>query len=70
MITQNRHVYKDEYDHFVTLYRQAETRKDKLNAKIEQNQETLFQPKINTKSNERITETFEERLAKSLIRQK
>lgn len=70
IIAKNKNSYKDEYDHFNTLYRQAQTRKDKLNAKIEEKQVKLFQPKINTKSSERIKETFEQRLERSLLKKK
>jgi ribosomal protein L24 len=70
LISQNTQTYKDEYDHFNTLYRQAESKKEKLHAEIEKSQIQLFQPKINPKSSTKVKDTFEERLQRSLIQKK
>ena len=40
------------------LYRQAQNKKEKLEAEMEKKDSQLFQPKINPKSNEVIKDTF------------
>ena len=70
MIAQNAHNYKDEYDHFTSLYRQAQAKQEKLNSEIDKSQVELFQPKINSRYRAAIKESFEERLQKSLIQKK
>ena len=58
LISQNKSTQNADYDHFTALYRQAQVKQEKR--EYLQTQKSMpFQPTINTKSADKIADTFQ-----------